>query len=91
VHALTLAAASDCWDMERMEILGNAFLKYSVGLFSHFKMGEQGWSVGDCMSGVTIEELGSREAEAALAELLVARRTARKVVAGPAAGVQRLR
>ena len=51
VHALTLAAAGDRlpsylttldlltrWDMERLEILGDAFLKYSVGLFFHYKM-----------------------------------------------------
>ena len=53
VHALTLAAAGDrfrsvCylamfdistrWDMERLEILGDAFLKYSVGLFFHYKL-----------------------------------------------------
>ena len=40
--------------MERMEILGDAFLKYSVGLFLHYKMtndpasGEYtGWSYGE--------------------------------------------
>lgn len=26
------------WDMERLEILGDAFLKYSVGLFFHYKL-----------------------------------------------------
>ena len=35
VYAITLAPAADCWEME---ILGDAFLKYSVGLFFHYKM-----------------------------------------------------
>ena len=26
------------WDMERLEILGDAFLKFSVGLFFHYKL-----------------------------------------------------
>ena len=38
VHSITLAAAGDRWDMERQEILGDAFLKFSVGLFFHYKM-----------------------------------------------------
>ena len=30
LQALTMAAAGDRWDMERIEILGDAFLKYSA-------------------------------------------------------------
>ena len=38
VQALTLSAAGDVWDMERMEILGDAFLKFSTTLFLHYEM-----------------------------------------------------
>ena len=38
VQALTLSAAGDLWDMERMEILGDAFLKFSTTLFLHYEM-----------------------------------------------------
>ena len=38
VQALTLSAAGDRWGMERMEILGDAFLKYSTRIFLHYKM-----------------------------------------------------
>ena len=37
VQALTLSAA-DVWDMERIEILGDAFLKFSTTLFLHYEM-----------------------------------------------------
>ena len=40
VPALTLSAAGDRWGMERMEILGDAFLKYSTTIFLHYKMVE---------------------------------------------------
>ena len=40
VQALTLAAAGDRWDMERMEILGDAFLKFSTTIFLYYKMAE---------------------------------------------------
>ena len=38
VQALTLASAADNWDMERLEILGDAFLKISVTIFLYYKM-----------------------------------------------------
>ena len=38
VQALTLASAGDNWDMERLEILGDAFLKYSTTIFLYYKM-----------------------------------------------------
>ena len=38
VQALTLSAAGDVWDMERMEILGDAFLKFATTLFLHYEM-----------------------------------------------------
>ena len=38
VKALTLAAAGDRWDMERMEILGDAFLKFSTTIFLYYNM-----------------------------------------------------
>ena len=36
VQALTLSAAGDRWDMERREMLGDAFLKYSTTIFLHY-------------------------------------------------------
>ena len=38
VQALTLSAAGDRWDMERREMLGDAFLKYSTTIFLHYSM-----------------------------------------------------
>ena len=38
VQALTLASAGDNWDMERLEILGDSFLKYSTTIFLYYKM-----------------------------------------------------
>ena len=38
VRGLTLANANDRWNMERLEILGDAFLKYSVTVFFYYKM-----------------------------------------------------
>ena len=40
VQALTQSAAGDRWDMERMEILGDAFLKYSTTIFLHYSMAD---------------------------------------------------
>ena len=40
VQALTLSAAGDRWDMERMETLGDAFLKYSTTIFLHYSMAD---------------------------------------------------
>ena len=38
VQALTLASAADNWDMERLEILGDSFLKIAVTIFLYYKM-----------------------------------------------------
>ena len=38
VQALTLAAAGDNWDMERLEILGDSLLKYTTTIFLYYKM-----------------------------------------------------
>ena len=40
VQALTLSAAGDRWDMERREMLGDAFLKYSTTIFLHYSMAD---------------------------------------------------
>jgi len=38
VQALTLSAAGDRWDMERLEILGDAFFKFSTTVFLYYTM-----------------------------------------------------
>merc|ERR1719347_923581 len=38
VQALTLSAACDRWDMERLEILGDAFFKFSTTVFLYYTM-----------------------------------------------------
>ena len=38
MQALTLSAAGDSWVMKRMEILGDAFRKYSTTIFLHYNM-----------------------------------------------------
>ena len=38
VQSLTLASAGDNWDMERLEILGDCFLKYSTTIFLYYSM-----------------------------------------------------
>lgn len=40
VQALTLASAMDNWNMERLEILGDAFLKYATTIFLYYKMAD---------------------------------------------------
>jgi dsRNA-specific ribonuclease len=42
LQALTLRAANDCFDMERLEVLGDVFLKFSSGIFLYYKSIEQG-------------------------------------------------
>ena len=41
VQAVTLKAANDQFDMERLEILGDCFLKYYTGIFLYYKLLEQ--------------------------------------------------
>ena len=38
LQALTLLSADDPWNMERLEILGDSFLKFSTSLFLFYKM-----------------------------------------------------
>ena len=40
VQALTLTVAGDPWDMERLEILGDSFLKFSTTIFLFYRMVE---------------------------------------------------
>lgn len=40
VQALTLASAGDNWNMERLEILGDSFLKYSTTIFLYYTMAD---------------------------------------------------
>ena len=42
LQALTLRAANDCFDMERLEVLGDAYLKFSTGIFLYYKSLELG-------------------------------------------------
>ena len=41
LNAVTLRAANDQFDMERLEILGDCFLKYYTGVFLFHKLGEE--------------------------------------------------
>ena len=38
LQALTLLSARDSWNMERLEFLGDSFLKFSVTIFLYYKM-----------------------------------------------------
>ena len=50
LKALTLRAANDCFDMERLETLGDVFLKFSTAMFLYYK------SVDLEQSGVRADE-----------------------------------